>query len=369
MNKTGFGFLRLPRQDALDEKSIDYDTLNPMVDRFLELGGKYFDTAYTYLGGASEEAIRKSLVQRHPRGSFLLADKLPGYLVKSYEECQNYFDESLRRCGVEYFDVYLLHWLNDKNYELAEKYEEFRFLQECKSSGKAKKIGFSYHDGPELLDQILTAHPEVDYVQLQINYLDWDSVSLQARKCYEVAIKHGKSIIVMEPVKGGSLANLPEKAESLLKAIRSEDSIASWAIRFAESLENVEIVLSGMNSMEQMNDNMRHFCPLNNTQWDALQQAAEIIRSNTAIPCTGCGYCTSHCPIGMPIPHYFAIFNDCARNPKEDWKMQHAYDSVKKNNPKASECIGCRQCENNCPQKINITSFLSDISNVFEVSE
>lgn len=180
MNKTGFGFLRLPRTE---DNGIDYDLLNPMVDRFLELGGTYFDTAYTYLNGLSEEAIRKAVVERYPRGSFIIADKLPGYMVKSYDECQAYFNEQLHRCGVDYFDVFLLHWLNEKNYVLAEKHDQFRFLRELKTTGKAKRLGFSYHDGPELLDRILTNHPEVDIVQLQINYLDWNSVSIQAKKC------------------------------------------------------------------------------------------------------------------------------------------------------------------------------------------
>ena len=184
MNKMGFGFLRLPRLDATDEKSINYELLDRMVDSFLEKGGRYFDTAYTYLEGISEEAMRKSLVERHNRNSFTLADKLPGYRVKCYDDCRKYFEESLRRCGVDYFDVYLLHWLNGHNYAIAEEQEEFRFLRELKEKGMTKKIGFSYHDGPELLEKILLTHPEVDYVQLQINYLDWESSAIQARKCY-----------------------------------------------------------------------------------------------------------------------------------------------------------------------------------------
>lgn len=366
MNKTGFGFLRLPRLLSSEEKSVDYETLNAMVDRFLELGGTYFDTAYTYLDGISEEAIRKSLVERHPRSSFLLADKLPGYLVKSYEECETYLEASLRRCGVTYFDVYLLHWLNETNYAIAETYKEFQFLQDCKSRGKAKKTGFSYHDGPELLDRILKAHPEVDYVQLQINYLDWDSVTLQARQCYEVAASHGKQIVVMEPVKGGSLAKIPQDVERALKACRPQDSVASWAIRFAASLPQVQTVLSGMNTMEQMEDNMRFLEPISEAESRLLNQAAETIRSKTAVPCTGCGYCVSHCPMSVPIPSYFAIYNDYARYPGECWKMQHAYASVSRKASKASDCIGCRQCEHNCPQKIEIPSFLAKVADAFE---
>lgn len=366
MNKTGFGFLRLPRVNPSDDKAIDYELLNAMVDSFLAQGGDYFDTAYTYLGGLSEEALRKSLVQRYPRDRFRIADKLPGYQLKSYEACNIYFEESLRRCGVDYFDVYMLHWLNDKNYEIAAKLDQFRFLREVKAAGKAKKIGFSYHDSPEQLDRILNAHPEVDYVQLQINYLDWDSVSIRARECYETAVKHGKKVIVMEPVKGGSLANLPERAEHLLHSIRPEESFASWAIRFVTELSEVEIVLSGMNTMEQMSDNMRDFLPLQEAERNALNQVTEIIRSSTAIPCTGCNYCGPNCPMNISIPKYFALYNDYARYPGEDWKMQNVYDSLVQIGGKPSDCIRCKQCEQNCPQKIGVTAFLYKLTKVFE---
>jgi len=366
MNKTGFGFLRLPRVIPADDKTIDYELLDTMVDSFLAQGGDYFDTAYTYLGGLSEEALCKSLVQRYPRDSFRIADKLPGYQLKSYEECNTYFKDSLRRCGVDYFDVYMLHWLNDKNYEIAEAQDQFRFLQEVKAAGNAKKIGFSYHDSPELLDRILHAHPEVDYVQLQINYLDWDSVSIRARECYETAAKHGKKVIVMEPVKGGSLANLPEKAAGLLQGIHPEESIASWAIRFVTELPKVEIVLSGMNTVEQMSDNMRDFLPLQDTERNALNQVAKIIRSSTAIPCTGCNYCSPNCPMRISIPRYFALYNDYARYPGEDWKMQNVYDDLTKTGGNPSDCVGCKRCEQNCPQKIEVTSFLPKVAEVFE---
>lgn len=227
MNKTGFGFLRLPRLSPEENAGIDYGLLNSMVDAFLSLGGDYFDTAYTYLGGASEEAIRRAVVQRHPRASFRIADKLPGWKVTSHEDCQRYFDEQLARCGVDYFDVYLIHWLNAANYQICEEYDEFAFLRRVKQDGKARKIGFSYHDSPELLDRILAEHPETDYVQLQINYLDWDSVSIQSRECYETAVRHEKKVIVMEPVKGGSLATLPAEAAKLLKQMHPRESVAS----------------------------------------------------------------------------------------------------------------------------------------------
>ena len=366
MNKTGFGFLRLPRLDQNDEKSVNYELLNELVDAYLEKGGTYFDTAFTYLDGVSEEALRKSLVERHPRSSFRIATKLPGYKVKSHEECWEYFDIQLKRCGVNYFDTYLLHWLNNKNYALAEQYDEFRFLRELKESGKAKQIGFSFHDGPELLDQILTAHPEVDIILIQVNYLDWNSEALRARELYEVGAKHGKKIRIMEPVKGGNLVNLPDEAAALLKNRRPNDSLASWAIRFASSLEQVDIVLSGMNSMEQIHDNMRDLEPVTDEERELLEQAATIIRSNTAIPCTGCNYCAPNCPMNIPIPRYFSMFNDYKRNPGDMWKMKPVYGEITQKFGPASACIGCKNCERNCPQKLEITSFLKEVKEAFE---
>lgn len=360
MNKTGFGFLRIPKNE---DETIDYEALNPMVDLFLEQGGTYFDTAYTYLNGLSEEALRLSLVARHPRESFLIADKLPGYKAKTHEQCWDFFNEQLQRCGVTFFDVYLLHFLNEKNYATAQRLEQFRFLQELKEKGLAKRIGFSYHDSPELLNRILTDHPEVDIVQLQINYLDWDSVSLRAKELYDVAVAHGKDVVIMEPVKGGSLANLPEEAETLLRAAAPEDSCASWAIRFATDLSQVSVVLSGMNTMEQMRDNMRDFRPLNQQEQALLVRCAEIIRSNTAVACTGCGYCVPNCPVGMPIPQHFALYNDYSRSPGEDWKMRPAYNAM---TTKASACIGCGTCEKNCPQKLKIITHLAETAKVFE---
>lgn len=369
MNKTGFGFLRLPRLDPTDEKSVDYDILNRMVDSFLEQGGRYFDTAYTYLGGISEEALRRSVVERYPRESFLIADKLPGYQVKEYGDCLQFFEESRRRCGVEYFDVYLLHGLNEENYEIAQHFGQFRFLQELKEQGSVRKIGFSYHDSPELLDRILTEHPETQYVQLQINYLDWDSPSIQARKCYEVAVKHRKKVIVMEPIKGGTLSRIPEIGEKILKEVRPHESAASWAIRFASSLPQVEIVLSGMNSMEQIQDNMRMLEVVSGEEIQILQKVTGIICANTAISCTGCGYCFPHCPVNLPIPEYFALFNDYSRYPEEAWKMQGNYDTLARSRTAASHCLSCGGCMPYCPQKIDIVYWMKKVSLTFDLQK
>lgn len=365
MNKLGFGFLRLPMNEINGEKRIDMELTRRMVDRFIEMGGKYFDTAYTYLGGQSETTLREALVRRYPRDSYIIADKLPGYKAKTYEDCKRYFDEQLVRCGVEKFDVYLLHWLNRANYDICEKLDEFRFLRELKEKGLADRIGFSYHDGPELLDEILTKHPCVDIVQLQINYLDWLSPALRAGECYDVARKHGKRVVIMEPVKGGSLAKLPENAVKRL-ADASTDSPARFALRFAQSLDNVDIVLSGMSELAQVDENMRDMPRISNAEHALALEIAEMLRSYIAVPCTGCAYCAAHCPKKIAIPEYFALYNEYARMPGEGWKMQHAYDENAQTRGRASECIECRQCEINCPQGLEISGLLKKVAKAFE---
>ncbi len=362
MNKLGFGFLRLPKKG----NDFDWEKISEMVDAFLAGGGKYFDTAYTYLDGMSEEGLKRCLVSRHPRDSFQIADKLPGYLVKQEGDCRRFFDEQLRRCGVDFFDVYMLHWLNRKNYAIAESFQEFAFLEELKRAGEAKKTGFSYHGDAQLLEGILTAHPEIDIVQLQINYLDWDDPGIESGKCYEVACRHGKEVVVMEPVKGGTLADLPEEAEKRLKSHAPEESIASWAIRFAQDLENVSVVLSGMNSMEQLADNLRDKDPLTDTEREILKEAAKILNRSIAVPCTGCRYCVSHCPKGIAIPDYFAIYNSYCRYPGEDWKMQPVYEKLTLTHGKASACIGCGMCESHCPQNIPIHTFMPKVAEAME---
>jgi len=366
MNKMGFGFLRLPRINPADEKSTDYVLLEKMVDCFMAGGGRYFDTAYTYLGGESEHALRETVVRRYPRNSFEIADKLPGYKVRQPGDCERFFEEQLLRCGVEYFDVYMLHWLNRRNYRIACEQNEFAFLSRLKAGGRAKRIGFSYHDTAELLDEILTAHREVDVVQLQINYLDWESEAFQARACYETAVKHGKRVIVMEPVRGGLLAKLPEEAEKLLRTLDAEAEPARWALRFAQGLEDVEICLSGMSDLSQVEQNMRDVLPLNAEEHSALGKVGEIIRGATAVGCTGCRYCVEHCPAGIAIPDCFALYNEYFRSPDVGWKITPAYEQLVLRSAKASACIGCRACEANCPQKLTISEYMKKVAQAFD---
>lgn len=350
MNKLGFGFLRFPRK----ENDYDWDALNKMVDLYFDHGGTYFDTCYTYLDGHSEEGIRRCITQRYPRERFQIANKLPGYLCKSYEDAQKYFDEELVRCGVDHFDVYMLHWLNGKNYAIAEKYDQFRFLQEKKAEGKALRIGFSYHDSASLLDEILTAHPETEVVQLQINYLDWDSAGIESRRCYEVCVRHGKRVIVMEPVKGGTLAQLPEDARIHLEQLHPDWSPADWALRFVQSLPEVENCLSGMNTLEQVRQNIAPFEPLTPAEIDHLMQVRAMIEKQTAIACTGCRYCVSHCPKQIAIPDCFAMYNEICRYPDDDWKIRPSYRQLTRTTGRLSDCIGCKSCEQHCPQHLPI---------------
>ena len=362
INKLGFGFLRLPKKDG----ELDWQTICSMADEFLDGGGVFFDTCYTYLDGLSEAAIRKCVVERKTRDSFQLCDKLPGYLFKSYGDCQKYFDTELERCGVEFFDLLMLHWLNDDNYTIAEKYDEFRFLREKKAEGKAKRIGFSYHGDAALLDQILSAHPEVDVVLMQLNYLDWESEGIQSRKCYETCLRHGKSVMVMEPVKGGTLASIPEEAEEKLRIRHPDWTPSDWALRFVQSLPGVEICLSGMAAVEQVHANIQPFAPLTGEETALLAEAAEIIRGKTAIGCTGCGYCVPHCPKQIPIPKYIKLYNEITRYPGDDWKIIPTYHQMALSAGKASDCIGCHSCEKHCPQKLTISEHMKTIAKVFE---
>ena len=373
MKKLGFGLMRLPLSDPKEQSRVDLEQVCAMADTFLDRGFTYFDTAYVYHKGESERVAKEAIVKRHDRNSFTLATKMPIFNFKSEdgpEKLDAYFAEQLEKCGVDYFDYYLLHSLDAGSYETVQRLDAFGWGMKEKAAGRIKRLGFSFHDKAEVLDRILTDHPEAEFVQLQINYLDWEDERVQSRKCYETARRHGKEVVIMEPVKGGKLANLPEEAAALLRQAHPDWSPASWAIRFAASLEGVLVVLSGMSNQEQMEDNsayMQDFQPLNAQETGLLEQAAKILSALPAIPCTACRYCVDGCPVSIPIPEYFALYNEDQLNLREGRPVDRgAYQKLAANGALASACVGCKQCEHACPQHLNVTGWLERVAKTYE---
>ena len=370
MKKLGFGLMRLPLLDKDDQSSVDIETLKKMVDAFMENGFTYFDTAYPYNRGNSEAAFREAVVKRYPRSAYTITDKLSLFMIREEKELPGFFEGQLERLGVEYVDYYWLHGLNGQTYRQAEEMHAFEFVQQKKAEGKIRHIGLSFHDSAALLDEILTAHPEMEYVQIQLNYLDWDDLAIQSRLCYEVAVKHRKPVIVMEPVKGGSLIRIPEETQKLYKKVRPELSIASWAIRFAASPSHVMMVLSGMSNEQQMADNisyMRHFQPLNHEEKNTVEKAVQIIRASGGIPCTACRYCTDTCPKKIAIPDYFALYNNLKRfGTAAALGTKIYYGNLTQTHGKASDCLKCGKCEKLCPQHLPIRRYLQEAAEVLE---
>ena len=372
MKKLGFGLMRMPLLDPNDAAKVDIEQVKQMVDLFMAKGFTYFDTAIMYNGFASQRAAKEALVDRYPRDSFTLATKLHNGFFNSLEDRDKVFNEQLEQTGAGYFDYYLIHGIEAGSWPKYEKYDCFNWLLEKKKQGLVRHAGFSFHDTPELLDTILTKYPEMEFVQLQINYLDWESEWVQSRAVHEVACRHNKPVIVMEPVKGGTLAKVPAEAEKLLKDAEPEMSVPSWAIRFAASQPNVMMVLSGMTTLEQVKDNvsfMENFRPLTEEEMQLTHRAAEIINAQIAVPCTGCSYCTEGCPMNIPIPKYFSLYNENMREDmvRKGWTVNYSnYGNLAKNFGRAADCIACGQCESVCPQHLPIIDLMKKVSEHFD---
>lgn len=367
--KLGFGLMRLPLTDTNDKGSIDIEALKEMVDTFMEQGFTYFDTAWMYCAFKSENAVKEALTDRYPRDRYTLTTKLHASYLKTKEDRDRIFEEQRQKTGVDYFDYYLIHAIDQELYSIYNEMDCFNWLIEKKKQGFVKHIGFSYHDSAEFLDQVLTEHPEMEFVQLQMNYLDWESAEVQSRKCYEVASKHGKPVIVMEPVKGGTLADVPAEVRESFAAYHPDLSVPSWAIRFVASLDNVAMVLSGMSNIEQLMDNisyMKEFVPMNAEETELVHKAAEMIKDSIAIPCTGCSYCTEGCPMQIAIPDLFRVYNKSKRGEITDVEANEEYRQLTESGGKARECLACGQCQVACPQHLEIINYLKNVAKCME---
>ncbi len=351
----GFGCMRLP---MLENGEVNYEEFSKMIDSFIAAGFNYFDTAHGYLNGKSETALRDCLTKRYPRESYILANKLSPSFFEKADDIRPLFEEQLKATGTDYFDMYLMHALNRQNYCKYRDENAFKIAQDLKKEGKIKHLGMSFHDKADILDMILAEQPGVEFVQIQFNYSDYDDERVESRKCYEVCRKYNKPIIVMEPVRGGRLVNLPKEAEKILQDLNGGTN-ASYAIRYAASFDGVEMVLSGMSDMEQMLDNlsyMKDFKPLQDFEYKAIEKVRKIIKLQNLIPCTGCRYCVEPCPKSIPIPEIFASVNDKAQN--KVWSIDTYNEIFKAGNRKPVDCLGCGKCEKACPQNINIRELL-----------
>ena len=369
----GFGMMRLPVKDG----KIDNAQVCGMVDRFLEMGFNYFDTAHGYHDGLSEIAVKECLTSRHDRSEYLLTDKLTDEYFKSEDDIRPLIDSQLEACGVEYFDFLLMHAQNAKNFEYFKKCRAYETAFALKAEGKVRHVGLSFHDKAEVLDRMLTEYPEVEIVQIQFNYLDYESVSVESRKVYEVCRRHGKPVLIMEPVKGGNLVDLPEDAQKVLDGLREETgsgcSNAGYALRFAAGFDGIEVVLSGMSNTAQMEDNLEIFTeqdgdfrPLSEAEYDAVMKVADVFGSMGAVQCTGCRYCIeeNHCPMEIKIPSLFSCYNSrILFNRDIPWAT---YEKVTSGCGKASDCIECGMCEGVCPQHLEIRELLKKVAARFE---
>ena len=367
--KFGFGCMRLPQTDANDPTKIDQDLFNEMVDIYMEKGFNYFDTSYAYHGGMSEVAIRKAVVERYPRESYQICDKMPTWALTSEQDNDKFVNEMLERLGIDYFDVFFIHNINVPWYKLAKEYKTFEYVKKMKEDGIAKKIGFSFHDNSKLLKEVVDEYGDImDIVQLELNYLDWEDPSIESRKCYELCVEHGLDVYVMEPLKGGVIVNLPDSINEEFEQFNPNKSIASMAIRFCASLEHVKIVLSGMSKMEDLIDNCdtyENFEPLSEEENEFLEKMALKLKESVAVPCSECGYCIKACPEMIPIPEYFNLYNTSKNQPQSNIYRLY-YDKLGDEKVPASECTYCGTCLDHCTQKIDIPDELEKVCEHFE---
>ena len=367
--KFGFGCMRLPQKDANDPTSIDQDLFNQMVDIYMEKGFNYFDTSYAYHNGTSETAIRKAVVERYPRESYKICDKMPTWALTSNEDNDKFVNEMLERLGIDYFDVFFIHNINVPWLKLAEKHGSFEYVKKMKADGIAKKIGFSFHDDSKLLKKVLDKYGDfLDVVQLELNYLDWEDPAIEARKCYDLCVEHGLDVYVMEPLKGGVIVNPSKEIKDEFKKFNPDKSIASFAIRFCASLEHVKIVLSGMSKMEDMLDNCdtyENFEPLTSEENEFLEKMADKLNSSVAVPCSECGYCVDACPEMIPIPEYFSIYN-LSKNRPESNIYRLYFDKLADEKVSAQDCTYCETCLDYCTQHIDIPDELEKVCEHFE---
>ena len=366
MPKLGFGLMRLPEKDG----TIDLEQVCRMADAYLDAGFNYFDTAYVYHSGNSEKIVKEVLAKRHPRDRYTVATKLPAWCLKEAADRDRIFNEQLERCGLDYFDFYLLHSIEEGgNGETYDRLDCFNWGLQKKAEGKIRHFGFSFHGSPEYLEKVLDAHPEVEFVQIQLNYADWENPVVQSGRLYEILRRRGMPIIVMEPVKGGNLAKLTPELEARFRAIRPDASIASWALRFVASLPGVMTVLSGMSSPEQVADNLRtftHFEPLTDAEKSAVEDVRRVIMSAEQIGCTGCRYCTDGCPMSIAIPDVFRAVNTMKLY-HEEFRPKAFYKGlVAQGHGRAADCVACGQCEGVCPQHLPIIELLKEASGLLD---
>lgn len=369
--KLGMGMMRLPLIDENDFTSIDYEQVNKMVDTYMDAGFNHFDTAYIYHEGKSENAFKKSVVERYPRDSYKIATKMPLFIISDESQLEPIFSEQLENCGVDYFDYYMLHNVSGFTETAWKNVDLYSFIKNKKEEGFIKHIGLSTHGNAEFLEEILLTHPELEFVLLQINYLDWEDEAIESRKCLEVAKKYNKPVMIMEPYKGGFLADVPEEAEKLMKEYNPNRSIVSWAMRFVANLDAC-VVLTGASSLEQLENNIEEFNnadPLNDEEYEILKEVSDIINSNITVNCTKCRYCVDTCPADIDIAKIFDMYNKHKILGREDWSQAgNAYLNYSKlpNVGIASDCVECESCIEECPQQINIPEVLKDVQKTFE---